>query len=52
MYVFQQDHLFPSPSAAAALVLGESANGWVEWKDVNGVTLSDVHRDANDEIRE
>jgi len=43
-YVFTQDFLFPSPSTAAAVVLGRSANGWVEWKDVNGHTLSDVYR--------
>ncbi|WP_417733009.1 GIY-YIG nuclease family protein [Rosistilla oblonga] len=44
-YVFTQDYLFTSPSTAAAVVLGRSANGWVEWKDKNGATLSEVHRD-------
>ena len=43
-YVFTQDFLFPSPSTAAAVVLGRTANGWVEWKDVQGQTLSDVYR--------
>jgi hypothetical protein len=47
-YVFTQDFLFPSPSTAAAVVLGRSANGWVEWKDVNGRTLSDVYRAPTD----
>lgn len=46
MYVYQQDYLFPSPSAAAATVLGASANGWNEWKDASGRTLSEVHREA------
>lgn len=39
--VFTRDHLFASPSAAAGVVLGRSANGWVEWKDVAGRTLKD-----------
>jgi hypothetical protein len=43
-YVFTQDFLFSSPSTAAAIVLGRSANGWVEWKDERGQTLSDVYR--------
>ncbi|WP_419195173.1 DUF4357 domain-containing protein, partial [Novipirellula herctigrandis] len=33
-------------STAAAVVLGRNANGWVEWKDKNGATLSEVHRDS------
>ncbi|WP_419193773.1 DUF4357 domain-containing protein [Novipirellula herctigrandis] len=47
-YYFTQDYLFGSPSTAAAVVLGRSANGWVEWKDKNGATLSEVHRDSNE----
>jgi hypothetical protein len=43
-YIFNQDFLFSSPSTAAAVVLGRSANGWIEWKDENGQTLSDVYR--------
>jgi hypothetical protein len=39
--LFTKDHLFSSPSAAAAVVLGRSANGWVEWKDRHGRTLKD-----------
>lgn len=38
-YRFTQDFVFSSPSTAAAVVLGRSANGRVEWKDANGVTL-------------
>lgn len=49
VYVYLQDYLFPSPSAAAQVVLGASANGWVEWKDKDGATLSDVHRDTDEE---
>jgi hypothetical protein len=36
---FTQDYLFPSPSTAAAVVLGRSANGRIEWKDKAGRTL-------------
>lgn len=38
---FTQDYLFPSPSSAAAVVLGRTANGWIEWKDKHGNTLKD-----------
>ena len=41
---FTQDYLFSSPSGAAAMVLGRSANGWIEWKDKDGKTLSEVKR--------
>jgi len=37
-----KDMLFSSPSAAAAALFGRSSNGWVEWKDASGRTLSDV----------
>lgn len=36
-----KDVLFNSPSLAAAVVLGRSANGLVEWKLKNGATLKD-----------
>jgi len=38
-YRFTQDYVFSSPSTAAAVVLGRSANGRVEWKDGQGQTL-------------
>jgi hypothetical protein len=44
VYVFQTDHIFNSPSAAAATVLGRSANGWTSWKDKNGKTLDELKR--------
>ncbi|MCW4384465.1 GIY-YIG nuclease family protein [Salinibacterium sp. SYSU T00001] len=43
-YAFTRDHVFRSPSGAAGAVLGRSANGWTEWKDVNGVTLDAIER--------
>lgn len=36
---FAQDYVFSSPSTAAAVVLGRSANGRIEWKDGAGRTL-------------
>ena len=34
----------PTSSAAAVFVLGGSQNGWAEWVDDSGSTLSDVYR--------
>lgn len=39
LYRFTQDYSFSSPSTAAAVVLGRSANGRIEWKDAQGRTL-------------
>ncbi|MBY0572850.1 MAG: GIY-YIG nuclease family protein, partial [Undibacterium sp.] len=41
-YVFTQDYSFSSPSTAAAIVLGRSANGRTEWKDASGRTLKEI----------
>lgn len=41
----ERDHLFSSPSAAAACVTGRTANGLIAWKDAQGRTLGDL-RDA------
>jgi len=38
---FTQDYLFSSPSTAAAVVMGRSANGLKEWKLTNGSTLGE-----------
>ena len=40
-FVLTKDILFSSPSLAAAVVMGRSANGLVEWKLKNGSTLKD-----------
>lgn len=39
---FVNDYLFSSPSAAAMVVMGRSANGLVEWKDKSGKVLTDI----------
>ena len=38
-YVFEKDYVFSSPSAAAAVVMGRSANGLLEWKTEDHVAL-------------
>ncbi len=38
---------FSSPSTAASVVLGRSANGWTEWKDQYGKTLDEIIRKGN-----
>lgn len=40
--IFSKDCLFSSPSAAAAIVMGRSANGLTEWKLDNGRILKSV----------
>jgi len=39
---FTQDYAFTSPSLAAQVVLGRSANGRIDWKDANGRTLKEL----------
>ncbi len=41
-YRFSQDFVFTSPSTAAAVVLGRSANGRIEWRDGQGRTLKEL----------
>lgn len=44
--VFTQDYVFKSPSAAAAIVVGNNMNGWVSWKTKDGKTLDAAVRQA------
>lgn len=39
--VFTRDYEFDSPSAAAAVVIGNSANGRTKWRDSSGKTIGD-----------
>jgi hypothetical protein len=41
-YHFTQDYEFDSPSTAAGVILGRSANGRLEWKDPNGRSLKEL----------
>lgn len=38
-YKLKRDVLCSSPDEAASFVLGENANGWIEWKSKSGVSL-------------
>ncbi|MBL7880846.1 MAG: GIY-YIG nuclease family protein, partial [Chryseobacterium gambrini] len=40
--VFTEDYLFSSPSTAAAIVMGRSANGLTEWKLSDGRILKSI----------
>lgn len=39
---FTQDYVFSSPSTAASLIHGRSANGRIEWKTADGRTLKEI----------
>ncbi len=39
---FTQDYVFSSPSTAASLIHGRSANGRIEWKATDGRTLKEI----------
>lgn len=41
-YVFQSDYVFTSPSLAASVVMGRSANGRTEWKTTDGRCIKDI----------
>lgn len=43
-YILDTDLPPMAPSAAATICLGRNANGWIEWKNDKGQTLSDVYR--------
>lgn len=45
-YAFTQDYAFSSPSTAASVVLGRSANGRLEWKDAQGRALKVLQADV------
>lgn len=44
-FAFKSDFLFTSPSAAAAIVMGRSANGLTEWKLADGRILKAVENE-------
>jgi hypothetical protein len=41
-YVFAEDYVFNSPSTAAGVVQGRSANGRTDWKTKEGITLKEL----------
>lgn len=44
-FVFVKDYIFSSPSTAASIVLGRSANGLTEWLSEEGVTLKHLQEE-------
>lgn len=51
-YTFNQDHLFSSPSAAAAVILGRSSNGRRRWKQLGtDLTYEQWQQKQVDEIQ-
>lgn len=51
VFVFNEDFVFGSPSAAAAVLLGRSANGWTTWKNKDGKTIDELYRIENAELK-
>lgn len=43
-YVFTEDYIVGSPSRASDLIMGNSANGWDQWKNAEGISLNDIVR--------
>ena len=41
---FAEDFLFDTPSGAATLILARTANGWIEWKSSEGLSLEQLKR--------
>lgn len=46
-YVFTQDRPFGSPSTAAGVILGRTANGRIDWKTKDGRTLKELQEAAS-----
>jgi hypothetical protein len=44
--VLTQDYVFKSPSAAAAVLMGRSANGREEWRSADGKTLKQMQEES------
>ena len=49
-YRLTQDYTFNSPSTAAAVMLGRTANGRTEWKDAQGRTLKEIQEADSREL--
>ena len=43
-YILKENYKVSSPSAAASLILGRSANGWKEWKTFDGKLLNEFRK--------
>ncbi len=45
-YTFAQDQVFSSPSTAAGVILGRTANGRKDWRNSEGKTLKELQEAA------
>ena len=41
-FIFLSDYVFSSPSLAASVVMGRSANGRTEWKTIDNRSIKDI----------
>lgn len=48
--IITDEILCSTPSSAAMIVIGHTANGWIEWKDINGNPL-DEYRELIDDLK-
>lgn len=46
VFRLEQDYTFASPSTAAGVLLGRSANGRAEWKDAKGRSLKEIQAEG------
>ncbi|MEO1033321.1 MAG: DUF4357 domain-containing protein [Bacteroidota bacterium] len=44
LYIFSKNYIAGAPSRASDIIIGNSTNGWIEWKDKNGKTLDELKR--------
>jgi hypothetical protein len=49
-FELSEDYIFSSPSTAAAVLLGRSANGLLEWKNSEGKTLKDFETNSKKDL--
>lgn len=43
-WIFTEDYIFKTPSGAAMVIQGRTANGWRDWKNKDGKTLDELKR--------
>ena len=51
VYTFQDDYLFTSPSAAAAIITGYNINGRDTWKDKRGKSLNQIEKEKLESVK-
>lgn len=48
LLVVKEDVVFSTPSAAAVFCTGRNTNGWLEWKNSDGIALDIIERRSRD----